>query len=108
MAANGDFVSLGANEVNADYLNYIDLDCDALWASLGFSDGVMAVDGVNVINRTELASVDLPSEVPVNCAGKGKNLEQQQESSAKSKSTRGREKGSRNKKSSGTNCQGNR
>ena len=108
MAVNGDFVSLGANEVNADYFNYIDLDCDALWASLGFSDGVMAVDGVNVINRTELPSVDLPSEAPVNCAGKGKNLEQQQESSAKSKSTRGRKKGSRNKKSSGTNCQGNR
>ena len=108
MAANGDFVSLGANEVNADYLNYIDLDCDALWASLGFSNGVMAVDGVNVINKTELPSVDLPSEAPVNCAGKGKNLEQQQESSAKSKSTRGRKKGSRNKKSSDTNCQGNR
>ena len=28
MAANDEFVSLGANEVNADYLNYIDLDCD--------------------------------------------------------------------------------
>ena len=39
---------------------------------------------------------------------KVKILEQQQESSAKSKSTRGRKKGSRNKKSSGTNCQGNR
>ena len=69
MAANDDFVSLGANEVNADYLNYIDLNCDALWASLGFSNGGMAVDGVNVINRTELPFVDLPAEAPVNCSG---------------------------------------
>ena len=35
-------------------------------------------------------------------------MEQQQESSAKSKSTRGGKKGSCNKKSSGTNCQANR
>ena len=63
---------LPANEVNTDYLNYKDLDCDALWASLGFSNGGMAMDGVNVINRTELPSLDLPSEVPVNCAGQGK------------------------------------
>ena len=65
------------------------------------------MDGENVINTTELPSVDLPSEAPVNCAGKGKNLEQQQESFAKSKSIRGRKKGFRNKKSSGTNCQVN-
>ena len=32
------------------------------------------MDGVNVINRTELSSLDLPSEAPVNCAGKGKNF----------------------------------
>ena len=69
MAANVDFLSLEANEVNADHLNYIDLDCDALLASLGFSDGVMAVDGVNVINRTELAPVDLPTEAAVNLCG---------------------------------------
>ena len=46
MSANEDFVSLGVNEVNADYLNYTDLDFDALWVSLGFSNGGMVMDGV--------------------------------------------------------------
>ena len=74
----------------------VDCGCDPVVGSPS-----LEVKGIlNRIHRTELPSVDLPSVAPVNCAGKGKNLEQQQESSAKSKSTPGRKKGSRNKKSS--------